>query len=258
MSLVFYERSHRYRLDGNWCPGVTTLIKGGLPNEVLKFWSARKVAEYIADYPERVDMLAAMGRGPMVKALAEVPFQFTEEARIRGTDVHNLAEQLVDGTAVEVPDHLVDYVTSCVDFLNEWRPRPLIVERPLAHRTHWWAGKPDLFAELPDGRIILYDYKTSASGVYETTAFQLAAYSHAEFYVDENGVEKPIPKVDMCAAVWLRPDGYDVVPLKADDQTYNEFRHIAYVADAAKRAKGNKTTPGYVLAPLEVPEWEAA
>ena len=228
--LRFYEKSHRYRLDGEWCPGVTTLIKQGLPNDALKYWSARTVAEYVADHPEEVESLRRMGRGPMVNALKEVPWQYSEDAKVRGTDVHHIAERLVANEEVAVPDLLAGYVDACVDFLDTWRPRPLIVERPLAHRAHWWAGKPDLFAELPDGRRILYDYKTSATGIYPETAFQLTAYRNAEFYLSEDGREEPLPEVDLCAAVWLRPDGYDVVPVASNDQIYKEFRHIAYVA----------------------------
>lgn len=255
-SLQFYPAAHRYKLDGKWVPGVTTLIGGGLPKDALKFWAAKSVAEWVADHPDLADQMRAMGgRGPMVQFLKEIPFQKRDDAAIRGTDVHNLAEQLIHGDEVQVPEHLAGYVDAAVAFMDEWRPKPLVVERPLAHRAHWWAGKPDMFAELPDGRVILFDYKTTASGIWPETAFQLAAYSHAEFYLDEAGAEQPIPKVDLCAAVWLREGSYEVVPLKADDDTYREFRHIAYVADAAKRAKGSKTIPGYVGAPLDPPNY---
>lgn len=253
MSLVFYEKSHRYKLDGQWVPGVTTLIKGGLPAPALMYWSARSVAEYVADHSEDVEALRRMGRGPMVNALKEVPWEKRDTAAVQGTDVHALAQVLVAGEQVDVPEPLAGYVDACVDFLDTWRPEPLIVERPLAHRKHWWAGTPDLFASLPDGRIILWDYKTATSGIWPETAFQLSAYSHAEFYLDADGTEQPIPPVDLCAAVWLRQDGYDVIPVKADDQTYKEFRHIAYVSQAAARAKGSKTEPGYVGLPLDPP-----
>lgn len=253
--LKFYPASHRYKLDGAWVPGVTTLINGGLPKDALKYWSARTVAEWVADHPDLADQMRAMGgRSPMVNFLKEIPFQKRDTAAVRGTDVHSLAEKLVHGEEVEVPEHLAGYVDSAVAFLDEWKPTPLIVERPVAHRAHWWAGTPDLFASLPDGRVILYDYKTSDSGIWPETAFQLSAYSHAEFFQAVDGTEHPIPPVDFCAAVWLRPDGYDVIPLKADDEVYKEFRHIAFVADAAKRAKGNKTTPGYVGEPLPRPD----
>lgn len=253
MSLEFYEKSHRYKLDGKWVPGVTTLIKGGLPAPALMYWSAKSVAEYVADDEAGVEALRRMGRGPMVQALKEVPWQKRDTAAVRGTDVHNIAEQLVHGGEVQVPEHLAGYVEAAVAFMDEWKPEPVVVERPLAHRAHWWAGKPDIFATLPDGRTILFDYKTTGSGIWPETAFQLAAYSHAEFYIDEQGVEQPIPQVDLCAAVWLQPGEYQVIPVKADDDVYKEFRHLAYVADAAKRAKGDRNTPGYVGLPLPPP-----
>ncbi|MGH3500580.1 MAG: hypothetical protein ACRDQA_06745 [Nocardioidaceae bacterium] len=253
MSLVFYEKSHRYRLDGAWCPGVTTLIKGGLPNKALMYWSARTVAEYVTDHPDDVDALRRMGHAPMINALKEVPWEKRDVAGVQGTDVHDLAECLVHNEEVDVPDHLTGYVDACVDFLDTWKPTPLVVERPLAHRGHWWAGKPDLFAQLPDGRTILYDYKTG-SGIYESYGLQMVAYSRAEFYVDENDVEQPIPPVDLCAAVHLRPDGYDVVPVLGDyDQIYRDFRHVAYTANAAKRLKGSKNQLGCIGLPLDPP-----
>lgn len=251
--LVFYEKSHRYRLDGKWCPGVTTLINGGLPNPALKYWSAKTVAEWVADNRNTVGGMYSMGRGPMVAALKEIPWQKRDDAGVRGTAVHALAERLVRGDEVEVPEHLGGYVDACVRFLDEWKPTPLIVERPLGHRADWWCGTPDMFATLPDGRTILFDWKTAASGVWPETAWQLAAYSHAEFYVDAAGNEHPIPKVDLCAAVHLTPDGYEVPPVKADDDVYAEFLHMAAVAAAAKRAKGTKTEPGYVGLPLDPP-----
>ena len=53
--------------------------------------------------------------------------------------------------------------------------------------------------------------------------------------------------------MWLRPDGYSVIPVRADDSVYADFRHIAWVAGAAKRAKGDRSTPGYVGEPLDPP-----
>jgi hypothetical protein len=253
VSLTFFPAAHRYKLDGKWVPGVTTLIKEGLPAPALMYWSARAVAEWVADHPDDVEALRRMGRGPMVQALKEVPWQARDEASAKGTDVHALAERLIHGESVEVPDEIAPYVDACVDFLDTWKVEPLVVERPVAHRAHWWAGTPDFFGRLPDGRVILFDYKTGKSGVWPEAAFQLSAYSHAEFYVDAAGVEQPIPHADLCAAVWLQPGEYQVIPLKADDETYTEFRYISRVARAAKSAKGTKTEPGYVGQPIDPP-----
>jgi hypothetical protein len=52
VTLKFSEKAHRYWCDGKPIPGVTTLIKGGLPAPALVYWSARSVAEYVADNPD--------------------------------------------------------------------------------------------------------------------------------------------------------------------------------------------------------------
>lgn len=258
MSLVFYEKSHRYKLDGQWVTGVTTLIKGGLPKDALMYWSARQVAEYVADHPEDVDALRRMGRGPMVQALKEVPWEKRDTAAVRGTEVHALAERLVADETVDIPPHLDGYVQACVEFLDVWQPKTLLAERPVAHRGHRWAGKFDYIGELPDGRIPIIDWKTTASGIWPETSLQLAAYSHAQFYVDEDGNEQPLPAITDTWAVWLRPDGFDVVPVKGDDEAYKTFRHVAFVAAAAKQMKGSKSEPGWVGTPLESPDWGEA
>ena len=68
--LVFYPKSHRYRLDGQWVPGVTGLIGKGLPKPALPYWAAKMVAEWVADNPDLTEDLKRMGgRGPAVAFL---------------------------------------------------------------------------------------------------------------------------------------------------------------------------------------------
>lgn len=239
MTLKFSPGNHRYWLDGKPIPGVTSLIKGGLPAPALIYWSARCVAEYVADNDDKVEALRGMGRSSMVAALKEVPWTQRDTAAVRGTDVHTLAEKLVAGEEVDVPEPLAGYVEACVAFLDTWRVEPILTECSVAHREHWWAGRFDLIGRLPDGRVGCFDWKTTASGIYPETAFQLAAYSHAEFYVtdDDPDTEIPLPSVDFCAAVHLRQDGYDVIPVVATDEVYKQFRHIAHVSRIAKDMK---------------------
>jgi hypothetical protein len=213
VSLQFYEKSHRYKLDGRWIPGVTTLIKGGLPNDALKYWAARYVAEWVADHPEFTEEVNRLGgRSPTVAFLKELPWQKRDVASERGTEVHAYAERLVAGERVDVPDDLAGYVQAAVQFMDDWGIEPLVIEGRVAHRTHWWAGTGDLWARCRDGRVGYFDHK-SGSGIYESASFQAAAYTHAEFW-DNDGKEEPLPPVDFAAAVWLQEDTYDVIPLK--------------------------------------------
>jgi hypothetical protein len=240
--LVFYEKSHRYKLDGQWCPGVTTLIGKGLPKPALMYWSARTVAEWVADNAPITDQLAELGgRGPAVAFLKELPWQKRDTAAVKGTDVHDLAERLAHGEEVDVPEHLAGYVRSAVAFLDEWQFRPTITERPCASRKWRHAGKFDGIGTIADGRTAMIDWKTSASGIYGETSLQLAAYAHSEFYVDDNGDEHPMPKVDVGLGVWLTPDTYEVYELNISEDAYKAFLHVQYVANTADRLKGWKS-----------------
>jgi hypothetical protein len=256
-TLKFNEKAHRYWLDGKPIPGVTTLIKGGLPAPQLTYWAARTVAEYVADNDAAVEALRGMGRASMVAALKETPWTARDKAGVRGTEVHALAERLVAGESVDVPEHLAGHVESYVDFLDTIQPRPVLVEACVLHRKNWYAGRLDLVADLPEriaaqypqlGPRPLLDVKT-ASGIYPETAFQLAAYRYADAYVDSDGIEQPMETLGItgAAAIHVRADGWDVVPVRADDYVYRRFLHIAFVSRCTKEMKE------YVAPPLARP-----
>lgn len=235
--LVFYPKSHRYRLDGQWVPGVTGLIGKGLPKPALPYWSARTVAEWVADNPDLTEDLKRMGgRGPAVAYLKELPWAKRDEAAIRGTDVHALAERLVHGEEVAVPEHLAGYVQACVDFLDTWGLEAELTERPCASRKWRHAGTLDFIGTLADGRRVIGDWKTS-SGVYPEAAIQLSAYRYSDFYVDPEDNEQPMPEVDGAIVVHLQDGCYEVHEMKSDDETYKAFLHIQYVARVATDMK---------------------
>jgi hypothetical protein len=231
VSLRFNPSSHRYWLDGRAVPGVTTLIGKGLPKPALPGWAARTVAEWVADNPDGLDQLRGMGREPMVNALKAVPWQRRDEAAVRGTDVHALAERVVAGEEVTVPDHLVGFVEGYAKLLDTTRLEPLLVEAQVASRTYWFAGTADLIARI-DGEVGLLDLKTS-SGIYGETALQTAAYASAEFYLGDGGEddERPLPVISFIAAVHVTEHGSRLhrFPV-AVDHAFKVFTHVAWVA----------------------------
>ena len=238
VALVFYPKSHRYRLDGAWVPGVTTLIGKGLPKPALPYWSAKTVAEWVADNPDLTEDLKRMGgRGPAVAFLKELPWQKRDEAAIRGTDVHALAERLVHGDEVEVPEHLAAHVQGYVDWLDKFSPQALLTERACASRKWGYAGTFDAILTFESGplagKTVLADWKTS-SGVYGETALQTAAYARAEFYVDDEGSEAGMPHIDATGVLHVQEHGSEFYVLNdsptAIDEAFKVFTHIAYVA----------------------------
>jgi len=235
---------HKYKIDGEDAPGVTTLISGGVPKPALMHWAARSVAEHV--YHLDVDtLLEERGRAPeiTVNNWKSVPFKASKKAAARGTEIHGYAERLVKGWDVDVPIHLAGYVQACVDFLNEWRPAPVLVEAVVASKEHRYCGTVDLIADLPDGRRALMDYKTSGSGVYGEAALQLAAYRWADTVVDKTGNEFPLANLGInCAyAVWLKDGAYEVRPLRTDEHVFTVF---LAAADVARNTKDMQTWVG--------------
>lgn len=244
--LVFYEKSHRYKLDGEWVPGVTTII-GVLDKPAIPKWAAAQVAEYVADNPAGIDTLRDMGRGPMIQALKGIPWEKRDTAATRGSVLHDYAEQILRGEEVDVSAEHVPVIESAIEFMEDWRIEPVLVEEAVGSRADQWAGKLDLIARYrhpvtgQDG-VAIFDWK-SGRAIYPEAAWQLNAYAHAEFY-GQNGDEHELPSCGEAFGVHIRSDDYDVTPLAFGPHIYDEFVSIRAAYDVAKRGRGDLRTPG--------------
>jgi hypothetical protein len=244
-SFKYVDKTHAYYLDGKRIKGVTTLLGAGIPKPALPYWSAKMVAEYVINNPEGVQQLRLMGEGPAIAALKQIPWQKRDEAAVRGTDVHALAERIIHGEDVEVPDHLLGHVQGYVQWLEEFDVQPVLTEQPVASRKWRYGGKFDAIVTIGagrwKGRQPLLDWKTS-SGVYGETALQTAAYAKAEFYSPEVGVEIDMPDIDCTGVVHITEGGTSFHPLAHDAEQVAEhfkvFTHAAYLANKADYIKG--------------------
>jgi hypothetical protein len=230
VSLTYSDPGHRYRLDGASVPNVTTILNGGIPKPALIDWAARTAGEAGAaflfgddDEPALliVERLRTLGREAFAAACAAARHTRNREAQVKGSDVHALAEQVVAGVAVEVPHDLAGYVEGYVQLIDRLHLEPLLVERPVASRRHWYAGRFDLIARIDDV-VWLLDVKTG-SGIYGETACQTAAYASAEVYVAEDGTEHPLPRVDKIGALHVQPGGTDLYDLGDVHEAFDEF-----------------------------------
>lgn len=242
-------RNHWYLIDGVKADGVTTLLSDGIPKPALVRWAAKSVAEYVDANRDHVrGCFDWMDSGQLVSLLKGVPWSARDKAAIRGTDVHALAERLLHGEEVEVPEHLAGYVESCVRFLDDWQVRPVLSEAVVASRRWRYAGTLDLVGDLADGTRRVIDWKTGASGIFPETVLQLAAYRYAEVYLDEAGAEQPMADLNIggAMAVWVRPDGYDAYELPADEK---QFKAFCYAATVARWANSSKDLIGAACEP---------
>lgn len=229
---AFGRPTHWYEdATGRRVPGVTTILKEGLPAPALINWAGNVTAEYA------VNNWADLTTKPVADRLKELKgcrFAERDAAARRGTEVHALGEQLVHGQQVEVPDELTGHVDAYVRFLDQWQPEPILTEVTVYHTQYEYAGTLDLVCKM-NGATWLLDLKTGRSGVYGETALQLSAYRYAEKYLNPDGVATPMPPVDHTGVVWVRSDGYDLLPVSTGPETLTYFRHVAVVA----RRSGN-------------------
>jgi hypothetical protein len=238
-------RNHWYvDLDngGARVPGVTTLVGNGMPKPALLNWAGDATAEYAVD---RWDELSTLSISERLKKIKGGRYEKRDAAANKGTAIHKLAERLIAGEKVTVPDELRGYVAACVAFLNDFDVREQYVETVVYSETHRHVGTLDLIAdvllpEMPDYDHIprdedgysrgLLDWKTSRSGIFGDVALQLAPYRHSEFMVLAGGEVIDMPSVDFTAGIHLRADGYTLVPLLTDENVYRDFLYCAQVA----------------------------
>lgn len=252
-------RGHVYKdANGVRVPGVTTVIGNGTPKTALINWAANTTADYAVN---NWDELAAMKPAARLEKLRKARYEDRDTAANKGTRVHQLAERLVAGEKVDVPDDLTGHVESYCQFLDDWEPQPVLIEAVVVSHKHGVAGTLDLVADFPvellceqpgleylagdrPARAVL-DVKTSRSGIFGETGLQLAVYRHADVYLDEHGEEQPMVAVDLALGLHIRADGYDLMPIEAGPAQLREWLYVREVARFAE-----ETSKSYVGQPL--------
>ncbi len=265
MSLRFLPKSHQYRMTEHPGPahkvtnpelratGATTLIGGGIPKPNLIYWAGKTVAEYVRDNPLDVDLLRerdGVDGFDMVKELAGQPDKIRDAAGERGSEIHDYAEALLHGKAVDVPDELAPYVDGYLRLIDEWDIKPVLTETSVGNRKDWYVGRLDSIVRIGalGDCLVLLDWKTSR-GVYGETALQTAGYARAEFYVtdEDPNTEIPLPQVERTMVCHITPDGsflYDLGKTPAEiDRHYELFIAAAFTHKTAKERGSIITEP---------------
>ena len=241
-------RGHKY-LDahGARVPGVTTIIGDGIPKPALINWAANATADAAVN---RWDELAGLPPAQRLAALKSARYEDKDRAANRGTQVHMLAERLVNGEQVQAPDEIAGHVEAYARFLDEYQVQPVFIEFSIASHKHGYAGTGDLICKLTIPRrgvlLALTDLKTNRSGIFGETSLQLSAYRYADVLITAAG-EQPMPEVDDTFAVHVRGDGADLIPVTTTPDT---FRAFLYAQQVARWAKDSRDLVG---APVERP-----
>lgn len=194
--LTFDDDKHRYILDGERVPGVTTFGHGGYPtSEALISWMKGQTGNAVFDallsqqgggyYPHVVFPISETERKEIVKKAKTADRTKSEEAADIGTLVHDFCYQTEVNKVVskELLDKIglhkdKEKILAGVDKFTEWRKtnadEMVASESIIASPTHSFGGKFDRLARR-DGKLILSDFKTSGA-IYVDQFIQLAAY----------------------------------------------------------------------------------
>lgn len=180
--LIMNEEAHAYTYDGQFVPGVTTVLKV-IDKPALTRWSLAIMRDFW------LEALIA-GRTDFQKIHKDswtASKKISKAAANIGQNVHDYAECVLKNLAI--PKLETDEAKRSADAFHKWldahKVKLLASERMVFSQEHYFAGTCDLIAEI-DGKYCVGDFKTS-SGIYADMRFQTAAYQQA--IQEEKGVK---------------------------------------------------------------------
>jgi hypothetical protein len=223
---------------GPW-PGNTSIIKiqDSLMGGGLATWGANQAIDRIlAGRPWK------QTSGEKIRSAA---IDHVNRAQRIGTLVHEQVATILTGGRAEPTDETAPYVYAYSAFLAKERPEYLAVEQRVIHAKAAYGGTLDFIARLPrfPDHIVLGDIKTGKPK--ESHRLQLAGYMAAEgfggeidgyhrYWYDDDQPLLPIPKITKAALLYLRPDGYELVPV---DVTRDDISHFLYLVGVYHRLR---------------------
>lgn len=219
---------YTHPITGATYPSVTTVLGTVGKGEALKHWAALEVAKYAVRNRETWQQL---DEAAAIDLLKREPLRFLDRAASRGTDVHAIAEVYSKtGNMPEFAAEIGGYVDALRAFFNEHQPEPVLVEATVFDTTVGFAGSFDMVCKMPafGDELVILDYKTSKA-IYPEVAAQLAAYAHAEQYIDDSNKAQPMPHITRGVAVRLAADGsYEVIGCDIE-QGWRYFQQVRNV-----------------------------
>ena len=176
------------------------------------------------------------------KVFSNAHRQIRDEAADAGSEAHRAIELYILGEDVpELSERAQASFDNFLEFVKEYEPTWEASELTVYNKTHKYAGTLDFIADIPalgEG-LTLCDIKTG-KGVYPEVALQLAAYRFAEFAeTANNNARVEMPETERAFVLHLRPDKWEVVPVKVEQEQLDMFRMAMQVAWFGRRGNGN-------------------
>lgn len=248
---TFHSRGSRFYVHPDTAaraPGVTSVV-GMLPKPFLKAWAAKMVATEAVTALDSWLPLAQHDEQAAIDHLKKAPDRLTRGAADVGTDAHGVFEALAKGeTLGRLTPALQVYADHFRGFLDVYQPEFLHVEETVWSETHGYAGSFDWIAKI-GGEVVYGDNKTTKSGVHEEVALQLSAYAHADYLLADDGTHVELPPAEAGAVFHVRPEGWNLYPVRIDGDVFDYFLTLRRVFDWDTSAKR-----GVIGRPLPKPE----
>lgn len=220
--------------DRSAVPSITN-IKKRQNNPAINGSVVRKVAEFAVDNYERLN---ALSRDEKLRVIKGTQYE-KSEASVVGDIVHDWIDRYVKGNPPankEVKEAIITAQRMWERFLAFtkdalYRPEFLMSEFTVWSDKYGYAGTGDLGMKVgPERTFVLCDTKTG-TGIWPDTAMQLAALKNADFMLDSEGNEVPMPPFEKCAVLHLRPKSYALNPYDKIEEAFETFLALKRVFD---------------------------
>ncbi len=238
--MITRSLSHEYTYDGKTYPGVTGILKVLDKSGPLMSWAARQTAEAaVALYEQFPKILETTGPEGIVKLLTARSSWKNDEAKVLGTDVHDIADKINRG---EPEPWMQETVRQRVDNYRTWLASSgwtvKISEAYILEPGAGYGGTLDILARDADGRAVLADIKTG-KGVYRESVLQLAAYGMASL-IQPVGAERvyPMPAIDRYAILHVTASGVREIEVPIGDQDRTAFLAAMTLTEWSNSQKG--------------------
>lgn len=214
--------------SGEKYPGVTSVLKN-LDKSFLQHWAAKLVAEEAVGNLEAVAALAARDPEAAIDMLKRAPYRFTKKSADIGTAAHDVFDRMAQGEPMKyVHDDIRPFRDHFNEFLDVVQPEFLLMEETVWDDEHKYAGSFDWKAKI-DGVTIWGDSKTTRSGIHAEVGLQLSAYRYAKSILRPDGTRTPNSPGDGAAVLHVRPEGWHLTPVRADEEVFEVFKALRKV-----------------------------